>query len=293
MKKIINKIKGTKPYQQQNFTQMMTDRERLVMFFSENPAHTFDVLSYIINWSELFREFICIIPDFSYTFFKRVTTFKNIKCINISSDLNPFPESIIFNFSKEKHISKLLKQCKNSTIIDINNPSNLQFVPTPDDPVTLFENFAGFFNFLLKKADIKIELSPSESNITKHRFIQNRFHNFILDINQPGSGKQNENLVVALKQNFFANIYLTGRKINTKNFINIVNFEIENLYEMYSLAKESDLFLSDNLARVGMFDKLGVNLIYLGEKVGTKDYQCIGPQNVFELKNVIPEVMKK
>ncbi|MCK4653817.1 MAG: hypothetical protein KAU01_05185 [Candidatus Cloacimonetes bacterium] len=293
MKKIISKIRGTKPYQQQNFTRVMTDRKRLVIFFSENPAHTFDVLSFIINWTKLFKEFVCIIPAFSYTFFKRITLFENMKYLNLSSNLNPFPESIIFNFSKEKHISKLLKQCKNSTIIDINNPSNIQFVPTPDDPVTLFENFAGFFNFPLNKADIKIELSPSESNITKHRFIQNRFHNFVLDINQPGSGKRNENLIAALKQNFFANIYLTGRKINKKNFINIINFEIENLYEMYSLAKESDLFLSDNLALVGIFAKLGVNLIYLGEKVRTEDYKCIEPQNVFELKNVIPEVMKK
>ncbi|MCK4311769.1 MAG: hypothetical protein KAW88_03430 [Candidatus Cloacimonetes bacterium] len=293
MKKIISRIKGTKPYQQQNFTQMMIDRERLVVFFSENPAYTFDTLSYIINWSKLFKEFVCIIPDFSYTFFKRITPFKNIKYLNLSSDLDPFPESIIFNFSKEKHMSKLLKQCKDSTIIDLNNPSNLQFVPTPDNPVTILENFAVFFNFPMNKAEIKIELSPSESHITKHRFIQNRFHNFILDINQPGSRKQNENLVAALKQNFFANLYLTGRKINKKNFINIVDIEIENLYEIYSLAKESDLFLSDNPALVNIFAKLGVNLIYLGEKVGTDDYKCINPQNVFELKNIIPEVMKK
>lgn len=293
MKKIISKIKGTKQYQQQNFTQMMTDRERLVIFFSENPTYTFDTLSYIINWSKLFKEFVCIIPDFSYTFFKRITPFKNLKYLNLSSDLDPFPESVIFNFSREKYVSKLLKQCKDSTIIDMDNPSNLQFVPTPDNPVTMLENFARFFNFPLDKANIKIELSPSESNIAKHRFIQNRFHNFVLDINQPGLRKQNENLVTTLKQNFFANLYLTGRKINKKNFINIFDIEIENLYEIYSLAKESDLFLSDNLALVGMFAKLGVNLIYLGEKVGTGDYNCIKPQNVFELKNIIPEVMKK
>ena len=237
--------KKNKHYGQQNFTRLLTERERIIIFFSANSAQTFEIFSYLVGWKRLFKEIICIIPDFSFLFFKRLNLPLNFTIINQKTDLKPFNNSVIFNFYSNKQIIRNLRLSQNSAIIDIENPANLQFYPIPDSPVALFIHFARFFNFPIQKSKLKLELTIAEENIVTHRFIQNRFPNYILDINQSNTLKMNESVVATLKQNFSANIYLTGRTINKKNFINIEDIEYENFFDLFILARKCAPYASE------------------------------------------------
>lgn len=285
--------KKNNPQKQQNFTRLMTERESIIIYFSANSEHTFEIFSYLVGWKKLFREIICIIPEFSFIFFKRLNLPENFTIINQKTDLKPFNNSVIFNFSHNKQATRNLKLSQNSAIIDIENPSNLQLLPIPDSPVSLFTNFARFFNFPVQKSLLEIELTIAEENIATHRFIQNRFPNYILDINKANTQKVNEGVVITLKQNFSANIYLTGRTIHKKNFINIEDIEYENLFDLFILARECDLFITDNTDWAKIFSQLDVKMICLDINEVIKGVKSIDPVDVFELKNSISSILKK
>jgi hypothetical protein len=290
---IASLTRKNKSQNQQNFTRLMTERERIIIYFSANSEHTFEIFSYLVSWKELFTEIICIIPNYSFMFFKRLNLPENFTIINQETDLKPFNNSVIFNFYHNKQVTRNLKLSQNSAIIDIENPSNLQFFPIPDSPVSLFTNFARFFNFPIQKSLLKLELTIAEENIATHRFIKNRFPNYILDINKSSSQKINESVVTTLKQNFSANIYLTGRTIKKKNFINIEDIEYENLFDLFILARECDMFITDNLGLAKIFSQLEVKLICLDKNEVIEGVKSIDPEDVSELKNSISSILKK
>ncbi len=285
--------KKNNPQKQQNFTRLMKERESIVIYFSANSQHTFEIFSYLLGWKKLFRDIICIVPDFSFLFFKRLNLPENFTIINQKTDLKPFNNSVIFNFCHNKQVTRNLKLSQNSAIIDIENPSNLQFFPIPDSPVSLFTNFARFFNFPVQKSPLKLELTIAEENIATHRFIQNRFPNYILDINKSITQKVNEGVVTTLKQNFSANIYLTGRTINKKNFINIEDIEYENLFDLFILTRECDLFLTDSLELAKIFSQLDVIMICLDNSEVIEGVKSIDPIETEEMKNAISSILKK
>ncbi len=285
--------KKNNPQKQQNFTRLMTERESIIIYFSANSEHTFEIFSYLVGWKKLFRDIICILPEFSFLFFKRLNLPENLTIINQKTDLKPFNNSVIFNFSHNKQVTRNLKLSQNSAIIDIENPSNLQLLPITDSPVSLFTNFARFFNFPVQKSLLEMELTIAEENIATHRFIQNRFPNYILDINKSNTQKVNEGVVITLKQNFSANIYLTGRTIHKKNFINIEDIEYENLFDLFILARECDLFITDNTDWAKIFSQLDVKMICLDINEVIKGVKSIDPVDVFELKNSISSILKK
>ena len=294
MKEFLASLKKKNNLQkQQNFTRLMKERESIIIYFSANSEHTFEIFSYLLSWKKLFRDIICIIPDFSFLFFKRLNLPENFTIINQKTDLKPFNNSVIFNFCHNKQVIRNLELSQNSAIIDIENPSNLQFFPIPDSPVLLFINFAGFFNFPVQKSPLKLELTIAEENIATHRFIQNRFPNYILDINKSITQKVNEGVVTTLKQNFSANIYLTGRTINKKNFINIEDIEYENLFDLFILASKCDLFITDNTDLAKIFSKLEVKMICLDNSEVIKGVKSIDPIETEELKNAISSILKK
>lgn len=285
--------KKNKPYGQQNFTRLLTERERIIIYFSANSEHTFEIFSYLIGWKGLFQEIICIIPDFSFLFFKRLKLPVNFTIINQNTDLKPFNDSVIFNFYCNKQVTRNLKLSQNSAIIDIENPANLQFFPIPDSPVSLFTHFARFFNFPVQKSKLKLELTIAEENIVTHRFIQNRFPNYILDMNKSNTQKVNEGMVTSLKQNFSANIYLTGRTLNKKNFINIEDIEYENLFDLFILVRKCDLFLTDNHELAKIFSQLDVKMIFLNNNEVIKGIVNVDPSETEKLKNAISTILKK
>ncbi len=275
-----------------NFTQILSEPKKMVIFFSNNPVDSFEIISYIPNWKKLFREYFLVFPEYEFSFFKRFQILENINFLRYD-DLPPFNDCVILNLCEDKNHVKHLKQSRRSTIIGLNGTSNLKFIPTPSEPVQIIRSFAEFFNFPLKKTKLELELTPSESSITKQRFIQNRFNNFVLDLNGSTSTKMIEKLVIGIKRNFSANIYLTGKSINKKDYLNIVDVKVENLFDLFALAKKSNLFFSDNYRIARLFSLLNVDIIFLGEKNRIDNTDSIYPDNIYEWKDLVTKVITK
>ncbi|MDP8204609.1 MAG: hypothetical protein P9L95_08780 [Candidatus Tenebribacter mawsonii] len=278
---------------QHSFTKIVASGERIVVFCSENSNQTSLVLSHILNWKDHFKQISIILPNNDYSFFKRTDVDETITYFNITNDIKPFNNSVIFNFSSLKKIRKILNHCKNSTILDINNPANLQFLPAPTDPIFLLKKFADFFNFSWKRYPYNIDISNSELVVAQHQFIKNRFKNFILDFSSNISAKKIEKIVQLIKHEFSANVYFTGKRINDKDFINIEEIHVVNLFELYTLAKVSDLLITDRTEIAGAFADLGVSQIFLGSKFDDRQIQIIEKDNVANLSNKIKSVINK
>jgi len=293
MKSIMNIFNRKLKWKQHSFTNIVASGERIVVFCPEDSSKTATLLSHILNWMDYFKQISIILPDYDHTFFKRIHQHEATTHFNINSDVKPFNNAVIFNFNSAKKIRKVLDNCKNSTILDINNPANLQFIPTPNDPVDLLKKFADFFDFPWERYQFDIEISKSELMVAKHQLIKNRFKNFILDFSNDLSAKIIEKIVQLLKHEFSANIYFTGKRIHDKDFINIEEIQIVNLLELYSLVKVSDLLITDKIEIAGAFAELDVNQIFLGSNFGSSLVKCVEQNKIFEMKNVIQDILNK
>ncbi len=280
-------------WEQHSFTNIVASGERIVIFCPADSNQTFLILSHILSWKNHFKQISIILPDYDYAFFKRIDKDETTTYFNINNDVKPFNNAVIFNFSSLKKIRKVLNYCKSSTILDINNPANLQFLPTPTDPIFLLKKFADFFDFKWERYQLGIEISKSELMVAKHQFIKNRFKNFILDFSNDLSTKKIENIVHIIKKEFSANVYFTNKRIHDKDFINIEEIHIANLFELYSLAKVSDLLITDRSEIAGALADLVENQIHLGTYFGNGSLKCIEQNKIMNLKNIIHDILNK
>ena len=280
-------------WEQHSFTNIVASGERIVVFCSDDSNQTSLVLSHILSWKDHFKQISVILPNNDYAFFKRIDEDETTTYFNITNDIKPFHNSVIFNFSSLKKIRKVLNHCKSSTILDINNPANLQFLPTPTDPVFLLKKFADFFDFAWERHQFNIEISNSELVVARHQFIKNRFKNFVLDLSSNISAKKIEKIVHIIKHEFSANVYFTSKAIHDKDFINIEEIHIVNLFELFALAKVSDLLITDRLEITGAFADLGIDQIFLGSNIDNRQIKCVEKNNIGNLGNIIQNIINK
>ena len=293
MKSLMNIFNRKLKWKQHSFTNIVASGERIVVFCPEDSYKTSILLSHILSWKDHFKQISIILPDYDHTFFKRIHQDETTTYFNINTDVKPFNNAVIFNFNSVKKIRKVLDHCKNSTILDINNPANLQFIPTPNDPVDLLKKFADFFDFSWERYQFNIEISKSELMVARHQLIKNRFKNFILDFSNDISAKMIEKIVQLLKNEFSANIYFTSKRIHDKDFINIEEIQIANLLELYSLAKVSNMLITDRMEIAGAFADIDVDQIFVGTNFGSSLLKCVEQNNITEIKNIIQDILNK
>jgi len=280
-------------WEQHSFTDIVSSGERIVIFCPEKSYQTSQILSKILCWKDHFKKMSIILADYDFTFFKRFDRDETTTYFNINNRIKPFDNAVIFNFNSDKKIRQVLDLCKNSTILDINNPANMQFIPAPTDPITLLKKFADFFGFSWDKYPFNIDVSRSELTAAEHQLTQNRFKNFILDFSKDISAKKIEKIVQTIKHQFSANIHFTGKRINNKEFINIEEIQVANLLELYCLVKVSNLFITDRVEIAGAFAGLDIDQILLGAKIDDKSTKCVDKNSIFEMKNVIQDILNK
>jgi len=290
LKKIFNRKLSWEPH---NFTDNVTSGEKIVIFCPEDSYKTFLILSRVLGWKNHFQQIIMILPNYEFAFFNKIYQNKIVKYYNVDDEIKSFNNSVIFNFSLLKKNRKILDHCKNSSILNITNPANLQFIPIPKDSLSLLKKFADFFGFPWESYQFNIEFSKSELLGMEDLFIKNRFKNFILDFSSQFSSKKIGKIVQTIKNEFSANIYFIGKKIHDKDFINIEEIEVANLLELHNLAKVSDLFITDKPEIAGLFAYLDIDQIFLGSNFDCGSLKCVEQKNIFEMKNVIEDILKK
>ncbi|MDO9578388.1 MAG: hypothetical protein Q7J16_10925 [Candidatus Cloacimonadales bacterium] len=291
---IIKNIFGKKAQSQpHNFSRVMQKKEYCVAFLPDDYYQDFEIISNLAGWDELFANIVIFSSTYNFAFYKKLQNAGKIQFRIFEPSQPLFQESVILNFSASKDVQRYLNRSSNSTIADINNLANMQFLPEPKDAKELLANFAKFYNISLQKKELTIELSPAEQEIIKQKFIQNRFPNFVFDCAKLFSARMMESYVKSFKQNFSANVYLTDKTFVSKEMINIEDKPVHNLYELFSLAATGDLFITTKPGLAKLLGELGYFVLLLGDETGVKNVRSVPIKELFTLKNIIQFHLKE
>ncbi|MCF7792468.1 MAG: hypothetical protein K9N09_00555 [Candidatus Cloacimonetes bacterium] len=289
LSRIFGKNKKPKPH---NFSRIMRNRDKLVIFLAKDHFENFNILNNVVGLQKEFKEIIFFIDQFAFNLFTRFALENKIKFRVFDKEQPIINEAVIMNFADERAVYSFLKRCNDSTIIDINNESNMQFLPAAKNSLELFERFCEFYSLKVTKQNLKLPISNQEIVATKQRFVQNRFPNFVLEISENYSTRNLEGLIKMYKQNFSANLYLSDKMINTKDLINIDPIKRKDLYELFLLASSADLFITDKTDIADLFAVLGKTVILLTEKKSETDVKCFSTKDLFLMKDFIAQHLK-
>jgi hypothetical protein len=273
--------------QPHKFSEVMQKKEHCIAFLPNDVYQDFEIISYLSNWTDIFENIIIFSSEYNHSLFSKFQNAGNISFRVFESGQSIFNESVILNFSDSREVQRFLSRCNNSTIADINNLANMQFVPEPGNAIDLLTKFSQFFDLPFQKSELSIELTLPEIDIVKKRFIQNRFHDFVFDCDNRLSSKLMEKYVKAFKQNFSANVYLTDKSFTSKEMINLEDNSVHNLYELFCLAAVSDLFITNKAELASLFGNLGYFVLLLGSETGEKNVRSVPVKEIFTLKNII------
>ena len=273
--------------QPHNFSKVMQNKECCVAFLSGDFYEDYEIISCLAGWNDIFKSIVVFTVAQNFEFQRRLQNTGNISFRIFSPEQPLFKESLILNFSASKEIRRYLSRNHDSSIADIHNQSNLQFLPQPQNARELMTKSAQFYGISLQKKQLAIELSEAEKESIKGKFIQNRFQNFVFDCDDKFPVKLMENHVISFKQNFSANVYLTDKTFVSKELINIEVMPVHNLFELFSLVSGSDLFVTSKTSLAKLLGELGYFTILLGEQTGVKNVVSVHPKELFVMKNVI------
>jgi len=268
------------------FTRVMREGAEFTVIFNEDILFTYQILEYCSSWDQKFSRFNFIIPTYSCSFFGKISNFEKVEFQKLSEDIRISEKAVILNFSTDQVIRKKLKGYPATMIIDGSNAGNLQFVPPLTDGMELFRKFAEFFSLELEQKHLEFSFQDSELKKVKGIFFQNKFLNFILDLNKISTDKMKE-IIVTIKQNFPSNLYLSGQVLKKHEFINLRNLERTTLLDLYYYAQQSDLFISDDLDLIRIFADLDLPEIYITSEIPPNSIPFVNIKNVSRIKDLI------
>ncbi len=287
--RIFSRRKKIKPH---DFTEVMKHREQLVVFLPSNLHTSFRLISIIATMKSDFKEFFLFTSEYALPLFSKLKFAANMSYLSFSSEQPVFDKAVIFNFCRQKAVSAFVKRCTQSTIIDMENQANLQFLPLPDDPVIMVQRFCEFYDLKFAEQKLSLPLSQQEIAITKQRFLQNRFPDFLLEIDEQFSSRTLEGIIKSFKQNYSANIYFSDSVINTKDLINIEAIQKKELFDLYLLAASCDVFVTSKEEVARLFGDLEIDCILLGKQLEYRNVHSFVHNDLFKMKGYIQEKLK-
>lgn len=290
IKKIFGLKETAKPH---NFSQIISGRERLIVFLPDDIYDSYIILNYISSWSSLYNQIIVFIPRYSFNFFSRFRICDNLNYKVFSDEQSPLPGSSIVNFNLDREIDKYLRQCTDSTIANVTEKANLQFIPAPQTAEELLQKFAGFAALPIKKNQLTFELTQSEQANNKQKYFHNRFPDFVLHLTSSVSNKQILKLIEKLKLSFSANIYFTDRTIKNIDYPNLEKIEIENFLQLYLYAVSCNMFFTSDYSIAALLQELGINCIHLGVGFKAEYVYSVGIEDETKMQETVLKLMKK
>jgi len=264
-----------------DFGDILSERKKLSVIFSNDFFENYELFSYIAFWNEDFEDFELFFPKESFTFFQNLAFSDRIKYF-LYDEFESLQNTIALIFNDEFLKNKKLKDYENSIIIDKNSLGNLQFVPNSKTNLDLIYKFSDFIALPFNKSTLTMKQTEDRSY-----FFVNDNKNVVLDIGKSKHIKYIESLIRILKQHFSANFYLTDSFYEGNAFINVKNIQNLEIFELYKLAKNADFFLSDNEEIIEMFYDFDIDQIFLGKSDTFENVKCIHPKNIFEIRSVM------
>ena len=287
--KIFGSRKKIKPH---DFSEVMKHREKLVVFLPSNLHTSLRLISVVSTLNAEFKEIYIFTSEYALPLFSKFKFATNLFYLCFSTEQPVFQKAVIINFSRQKTVTGFVKRCIQSTIIDIQNQANLQFLPLPNDPVILMQRFCEFYDLKFAEQKLSLPFSPQDITITKQRFLQNRFPDFVLDIDEQFSSRTLEGLVKSFKQNFSANIYFSDSIINTKDLINVEAIKQKDLFDFYLLAASCDVFVTSKEDVARLFGDLNIDCILFGKQLDSRNVHSFVLNDIFKMKGYIQEKLK-
>jgi hypothetical protein len=293
MKLISNLFGRNSAAEPHNFSQLISGRERLIVFLPNNVLDSYQILCHLVVWKDLFKEFLIFVPSYSHSFFSRFNFSSNVKYVIFSSEKTPLVGSSILNLSLEKNIEKYLKSCKGSTIVDASNKFNLQFIPYPKSTLEILEKFAGFSDLPFKEYHLSFELTQKEHFTNKQKYFHNRFPDFVLNMASNTNTRKLDSLISNLKLTFSSNIYLTHKSTKNSNFPNLESIELETLLQLYQYAISCNLFLTTDSSLAGLLQELNKTCLHLGTGFSSDKVKSVKITDFEQLQEIVPKLMTK
>lgn len=174
LSRILGKNKKQKPH---NFSKIMRNRDRLVIFLPKDNYESYNIVTNVVGMQTEFEEVIFFIEQFAYTFFSKLKLNNKYKFRIFDKEQPIINEAVMMNFTEERTIQSFLKRCIDSTIIDINNEANMQFVPAAENSLELFERFCEFYNLKIAKKELILPIS-NRNGYNKTAFCAESFSKF-------------------------------------------------------------------------------------------------------------------
>lgn len=284
----ITKNKTAKPV---HFTRLLSGQFPVQVIMPEDIYQEYQILQRLLAWQDSFREFHFYLPAYSYPFFVAVTSFKNSVFSNYEDFTVPSGEGVILNLSNLSSVRKALLKSESTLVAALDDYANLKFDPPETEPLKLLSRFAGFFRLPWSLQELSFSFQDRDFQRARYNFFQNKFLNFVLHLEKTETDRI-RNLIVSCKQNFPVNIYLTGNTLKKHDFINLKNLAGFNLLDLYSLAREATLFITDQLNLIRLFHSLNVTQLLLSHDHPKQETIVVDPYNLSELKTVIPRLIK-
>jgi hypothetical protein len=276
-----------------DFSDIMRSRQNLVVFLPEDDFEAARITIEILKWSDNFKSSVFFCSDFALPFYRKYFSKANLVFQVFESNNSFINKAVIINFLRSKKIFKFLKKCNGSTVIDIENRFNLQFLPKVTDNIQMLKRFSDFFKIEETKTGSKFLPGTDEISITKQKFPPNKFPNFVLDIDDAFSSRQLERLVRNLKLRFSANIIFTGKAIDSGEMINLKFIKVNDLTELILLAISADILITSKPALARFSSELEIFTFCLGVEQENLFLKCFQPDNYLEMQNLIMLKLKE
>lgn len=276
-----------------NFSKIMRNRERLAIFLPKDKYQAYKIVQLVAGLQTPFKETVFFVDNYSYPLFTKLSVPQNCVFKIFEDEQPPLLQAVVMCFVEDKAVLSFIKRCKDSTIVDINNRANMQFLPLPRNALELFQRFCNFHNLEIQSHKLDIQVSSQEIEITRQRFIVNRFPDFILEVSEKFSTRNLDNLIILYKQNFSANIYLSDKKTNPPNLINVNSINKNNLFDLFLLAKAADVFITDKHDVANLFGSLSESVVFLGDKQPEEQVYSFGMKDIFRMKEFLREQLKQ
>lgn len=244
-----------------NFSKILEESRKCAVILPPSISECLQCISYIIAWHNRYNRINFITKEQFVKFFQNLDLPESIVFIVDPKNEDNSDEKIVINLYKKRKI-KPHTQKKEKVVFDINNKGNIHFLPSPDSCMELIHEISYYCRLPYQKSELCIKKDQTEQYAIP--FVQNQMKNIVLHTTRLANLPL---LISKIKQRANANFYICGK--NKRKLLNmeVRAIEANSFYELFLIARRSDVFLTDNEETYEVLTKYKVNTMRLPSKL--------------------------
>ncbi len=262
-----------------NFSKILEESRQCTVFLPSSISECLQCISYIVGWHNRYDRISFVTNDQFITFFQNLDLPESVKFTTDSKNGDKKDENISINLYKKKKI-KSHPPKKKKVVFDINNKGNIHFLPSPDSCIELIHEISYYCQLPYKNTDLSIKKDQTEQYAIP--FVQNQKNNIVFHTSKLTNLPL---LINKISERAKVNFYVCG-KINGKlHNMGVRSIQPNSFYELFLIARRSDILLTDNDETHQVLTKYEVNALRLPSKL-------VFSANHGQIKNLLNEIDK-